>query len=324
MSDVSFVSNQCGHDLAVRRVAAAPSVKGTRPVIIVPGYGMNSFIFGFHPAERSLEATLAHHGLVVYAADLRGQGRSRREEGTSDEYGMAELAIDDIGAVIDHVRAREGADKVDLIGVSLGTSLALGHLAHRGSAKVGSFVSLGGLVRWVEIPPVLKVAFAWPALVGMVKMQNTRKFARHALPLVTRTFPRLLSLYVNASSSDLARAAEMVQTVEDPHAGINREIAEWIGRRDLDPARRERVRRDRVDAEPALVRRREGGRDRARGDVARRLRSHRRVGQRAPRDRRRRGAAHRARGFVHFEGRRGARLFADREVSPRSALESFR
>ena len=233
MTDVSFVSNQCGHDLAVRRVAAAPSVKGTRPVIIVPGYGMNSFIFGFHPAERSLEATLAHHGLVVYAADLRGQGRSRAEEGTSDEYGMAELAIDDVGAVIDHVRAREGADKVDLIGCSLGTSLAFGHLAHRGSDKVGSFVSLGGLVRWVEVPPVLKVAFAWPALVGMVKMQNTRKFARHALPFVTRTFPRLLSLYVNASSSDLARAAEMVQTVEDPHAGINREIAEWIARRDL-------------------------------------------------------------------------------------------
>jgi len=233
MTDVSFVSNQAGHDLAVRRVAAAPSVKGARPVIIVPGYGMNSFIFGFHPAERSLEATLAHHGLVVYAADLRGQGRSRKGAGTSDEYGMAELAIDDVGAVIDHVRAREGADKVDLVGCSLGTSLAFGHLAHRGSDKVGSFVSLGGLVRWVEVPKLLKVAFAWPTLVGLVKMQNTRKFARHALPFVTRTFPRLLSLYVNASSSDLARAREMVQTVEDPHAGINREIAEWIGRRDL-------------------------------------------------------------------------------------------
>jgi pimeloyl-ACP methyl ester carboxylesterase len=233
MTDISFVSNKCGHELAVRRVASAPSVKGAKPVIIVPGYGMNSFIFGFHPAERSLEATLAHHGLVVYSADLRGQGHSRRDPGTSDEYGMAELAIDDIGAVIDHVRAREGAEKVDLVGCSLGTSLAFGHLAHRGTDKVGTFVSLGGLVRWVEIAPVLKVAFAWPALVGMVKMQNTRKFARHALPFVTRTFPRLLSLYVNASSSDLARASEMVQTVEDPHAGINREIAEWIGRRDL-------------------------------------------------------------------------------------------
>jgi pimeloyl-ACP methyl ester carboxylesterase len=233
MTDVSFVSNDCGWDLAVRRVSSAPSVKGARPVLIVPGYGMNSFIFGFHPAERSLEATLAHHGLVVYAADLRGQGRSRRAEAASDEYGMAELAIDDVGAVIDHVRKREGVDSVDLVGCSLGTSLAFGHLAHRGSNKVGSFVSLGGLVRWVEVPKVLKVAFAWPALVGMVKMQNTRKFARHALPFVTRTFPRLLSLYVNASSSDLARASEMVQTVEDPHAGINREIAEWIARRDL-------------------------------------------------------------------------------------------
>src|SRR6185295_10260235 len=119
------------------------------------------------------------------------------------------------------------------IGCSLGTPLAFGHLAHRGSGKVGSFVSLGGLVRWVEVPKLLQVAFAWPALVGMVKVQNTRKFARHALPFVTRTFPRLLSLYVNASSSDLARESEMVQTVEDPHAGINREIAEWIGRRDL-------------------------------------------------------------------------------------------
>ena len=233
MNDVSFVSNKAGHELAVRRVAAAPSVKGARPVIIVPGYGMNSFIFGFHPAERSLEATLAHHGLVVYSADLRGQGRSRAEPGTSDEYGMAELAIDDVGAVIDHVRAREGADKVDLVGCSLGTALAFGHLAHRGSDAVGSFVSLGGLVRWVEVPKLLQVAFAWPRLVGLVKMQNTRKIARHALPFITRTFPKVLSLYVNASSSDLSRASELVQTVEDPHAGINREIAEWIARRDL-------------------------------------------------------------------------------------------
>jgi pimeloyl-ACP methyl ester carboxylesterase len=217
----------------VRRVAAAPSVKGARPAIIVPGYGMNSFIFGFHPAERSLEATLAHHGLVVYAADLRGQGRSRAEKGIGDAYGMAELAIDDIGAVIDHVRAREGVDKVDLIGCSLGTALAFGHLAHRGGDAVGSFVSLGGLVRWVDVPKLLQVAFAWPDLVGLVKVQNTRKFARHALPFITRTFPRLLSLYVNSSSTDLARAREMVQTVEDPHSGINREIAEWIARRDL-------------------------------------------------------------------------------------------
>ena len=227
-----FVDNRAGSELALRRVAPEKPTPGARPVVIVPGYGMNSFIFGFHPAERSLEATLAARGLVVYSADLRGQGRTRASQRAHDVYGMAELAVDDVGAVVDFVREREGADRVDLVGCSLGTALAFGYMAHRENA-VGSFVSLGGLVRWVEIPRLLRVAFASPRLIGLVKMRNTRTLARHALPLVTRTFPRLLSLYVNTTSSDLARAVEIVETVEDPHPIINREIAEWIARRDL-------------------------------------------------------------------------------------------
>jgi pimeloyl-ACP methyl ester carboxylesterase len=239
MSEIHFVDNGAGYELAVRRTAHGPPARGARPVLIVPGYGMNSFIFGFHPAERSLEATLAAHGLVVYSADLRGQGKTRATPGASDAYGMAELAVDDIGVVVDFIREREGADRVDLIGCSLGTALAFGYLAHRASSAprardtVGSFVSLGGLVRWVEIPTLLRIAFASPTLIGLVKMRGTRQVARRALPFIATKVPRLLSLYVNPSSSDLARAEEIVETVEDPHAGINREIAEWIGRRDL-------------------------------------------------------------------------------------------
>ncbi|HEY1958505.1 MAG TPA: alpha/beta fold hydrolase [Polyangiaceae bacterium] len=229
---IHYVDNGAGTELAVRRVAPDKPARA-RPVLIVPGYGMNSFIFGFHPAERSLEATLASHGLVVYSTDLRGQGKSRSAARASDRYGMAELAVDDIGAVIDFVREREQSDRVDLLGCSLGTSLAFGYLAHAGSNAVGSFVSVGGLVRWVDIPPLLRLAFASPRVAGLVKMRGTRAFARRALPIVSRTFPKLLSLYVNASSSDLARASEIVETVEDPHPIINREIAEWIARRDL-------------------------------------------------------------------------------------------
>ena len=33
----------------------AKLVPGRRPVIIVPGYGMNSFIFSYHPSGPSLE-----------------------------------------------------------------------------------------------------------------------------------------------------------------------------------------------------------------------------------------------------------------------------
>ena len=226
-----FVDNRAGHDLAIRRIASSKS-RG-RPVILVPGYGMNSFIFGFHPKERSLEATLAHHGLVVYSAELRGQGQSVARAGASDEYGLAELGIDDVTRVVEFVREREGAAEVDLVGCSLGTALAFAYMAHTPDAPVGSFVSFGGLVRWVDVPPLLRVAFASPALIGKVRFRRSRQLAKVAFPIISKRLPWLLSIYVNATSSDLSRADEIVQTVEDPLPRVNEEIAQWIKRRDL-------------------------------------------------------------------------------------------
>jgi hypothetical protein len=66
-----------------------------------------------------------------------------------------------------------------------------------------------------------------------MRMRNTRRVARLALPVVSWLAPSLLSVYLNHQSTDLRQAAKMVQTVEDPHPVINREIAEWIQRRDL-------------------------------------------------------------------------------------------
>ncbi len=45
--------------------------------------------------------------------------------------------------------------------------------------------------------------------------------------------PKLLSIYMNTRVTDPALLDQMVQTVEDPIPRINREIAEWIGTRDL-------------------------------------------------------------------------------------------
>src|SRR5262249_2742551 len=71
-------------------------VPGRRPVLIVPGYGMNSFIFSFHPRGLSLEGYLAHAGFEVWRVDMRGQGRSR-SVGGGDEYGLEDLALTDLG-----------------------------------------------------------------------------------------------------------------------------------------------------------------------------------------------------------------------------------
>jgi pimeloyl-ACP methyl ester carboxylesterase len=196
---------------------------------------MNSFIFNFHPSGPSMVECLAARGLEVWTVDLRGQGRSLRGRGTL-RYGIGDLAIEDLGAAIAHVLANTsiaGADRVDLVGCSLGTALSFAHVAVVADAPVHAIVSMAGLVTWRDAHPIVRFAFASPRVASLIRMKNTRRFARVALPVLSRVAPSLLSVYINERSTDLSQAARMVQTVEDPHPIINREIAEWIARRDL-------------------------------------------------------------------------------------------
>ncbi|MBX3186852.1 MAG: alpha/beta fold hydrolase [Labilithrix sp.] len=229
-----LVDNGAGWRLAMTRTRTRPQAAIGRPVLIVPGYGMNSFIFGFHPRGPSLVESLAARGLEIWTLDMRGQGRSIRARGTS-RYGIADLAIEDLGAAIAHVlrHTATGATTIDLVGCSLGTALAFAHVASVPSAPVHALVSMAGLVTWREVHPVVKLAFGSPRLIGLMRMRNTRQLARVALPLLTRVAPSLLSVYLNHRSTDLTQSSRMVQTVEDPHPIINREIAEWIRRGDL-------------------------------------------------------------------------------------------
>jgi len=235
MSDHFLVDNKAGWRLAMTRTPpAAGATPAKRPVLIVPGYGMNSFIFGYHPRGPSLVDCLAARGLEVWTVDLRGQGRSIRAKGTN-KYGLADLAIDDLGAAIAHVVANSPlrSSTIDLIGCSLGTALAFAHVACVPTAPVHAIVSMAGLVTWKGAHPLVKVAFSSPRLVGLMRMRNTRQIVRFALPVVTKVAPSLLSVYVNHKSTDLSDYAKLVQTVEDPHPVINREIAQWIQRGDL-------------------------------------------------------------------------------------------
>jgi len=238
------VDNGQGWRLALRRTTCAapspaPDAAPARPVLIVPGYGMNSFIFGFHPTGRSLEAHLAWRGLEVWSVDLRAQGDSvaidaRTRRAPTEGFGMEALARDDVGRALALVRAETGTGqgRVDLIGCSLGAALMFGHAALGDGAGLGALVSLGGPLRWERIHPALRLAFASPRLAGAIPFRGTQSLVRAALPLALRA-PSLLSVYVNHRVSDLSRAAEMVATVADPVPRINREIAEWFQSRDL-------------------------------------------------------------------------------------------
>jgi len=229
-----LVDNGAGWRLSMRRVLAGDAPPRRRPVLIVPGYGMNSFIFGYHPQGPSLVDCLAARGLEVWTVDLRGQGRSIRAGGGS-RYGLEQLVLEDVRAAIAHVLARTttGSNELDLVGCSLGAALAFAHLACVPSAPVHAVVSMAGVVTWRGAHPLVRLAFGSPRLVGLIPVRNTRRLARVALPVLSRVAPSLLSLYINGESTDLTQAARLVQTVEDPTPRLNREIAEWIRRSDL-------------------------------------------------------------------------------------------
>src|SRR5689334_17383536 len=129
-ADQYLVDNKAGWRLAMTCVRPEAPTAGARPVLIVPGYGMNSYIFGFHPRGPSMVECFATRGIETWTVDLRGQGRSIRARGTN-RYGLADLAIEDLGAAIAHVVANTatGSPTVDVIGCSLGTALLFAHVA---------------------------------------------------------------------------------------------------------------------------------------------------------------------------------------------------
>lgn len=231
--DRALVDNGDGFRLAVRRIRGAGALR-PHPVLIVPGYGMNSFVFGHHPSGPSLEESLVARGFEVWTAELRGQGQALRVGGRRD-ISLYDLSVVDLGAVLRHVVATTETEggRVDLVGCSLGAALSFAHVAHDRAAPVRAIASVAGVVTWNEVHPLLRVAFASETLAGMVRIKHTRRMARHALPVIAAVAPSLLSLYLNVRTTDLSAPHLLVQTVEDPIPSLNREIARWIQRREL-------------------------------------------------------------------------------------------
>jgi pimeloyl-ACP methyl ester carboxylesterase len=207
---------------------------GTRPLLIVPGYGMNSFIFSYHPRGTSMERCLAEAGFEVWAMNLRGQGPSYADDKHAAPPSLMRYATIDVATVVARVldATATKSHALSLIGCSLGGTIALAYLALAQPEVVTEFVAMGAPLRWIDVHPLLKVVFASPAIAGKLRISGTRELVKSVMPLLRR-MPSLLSLYMNPSTIDMDRIDEMAQTVEDPHPAVNREIAEWIGSRDL-------------------------------------------------------------------------------------------
>jgi hypothetical protein len=105
-------------------------------------------------------------------------------------------------------------------------------LAVRAAHAMGSLVSIGGPLRWVEVNPIVRAIASSPAAIGLLPFPETRPFVERALPFLLRV-PRVLEVYLHASLVDMDAMGTMLRTVETPSRHVNREIAAWILERDL-------------------------------------------------------------------------------------------
>lgn len=203
---------------------------GLAPIAIIPGYGMNSFLFGFHPRGTSMELCLAEAGFEVWSLNLRAQGGSRPLSPDAEPPSFAAFAGVDLPATLEFIgrQTNSPGHPISLIGCSLGGTIAYTYLAlHPHQSRVGAVVTIGSPIHWERPPLLFKLLGVRPDLIERIKLRGTRPMVRAALPLLQR-LPRLAHVYLNPAHVDLHALHEMARTVENPQPRLNRELSEWL------------------------------------------------------------------------------------------------
>ncbi len=224
-----FVDNNEGWKLYLRSTFHRRKLDKTkRPLVIIPGYAMNSYIFGYHPTGLSMEEFFAEEGLEVWSVDLRAQGRSQPTWGNR-KAGFWDLAITDLSTIFNAVlqHTQTNAQKVDAIGASLGGTLLYIHTSLNSQHLLNSFITMGSPLQWVELHPLSLLLFFSPTLAGMFPIRGMRTAAKIAYPILLK-IPPLLKLYLHPEIVNTQNIDEMFPTVDDPNPKLNQEIAHWL------------------------------------------------------------------------------------------------
>lgn len=140
----------------------------TRPVVVIHGLGAPA------AAGEIYARALASRGLRTFTTPQRLWG-----------FGDVRVASRQLGDTVERVRAETGADKVDLVGMSLGGLIGTHYLKLGGGAPyVERFVSVGGplngssVARIVELSPV-----KWTHAVAQTTPDNELMRELRAVPM---------------------------------------------------------------------------------------------------------------------------------------------
>lgn len=121
-----------------------------------------------YPAETAFDLSLdgvswmdhiAQRGFDVYLVDVRGYGRSTRPDAMSQPADAnppivnTDVAVNDVAATVDHILARRGVAKINLLGWSWGTAI-MGVYTAQNNDKVERLVLFAPLWLLKDAPPI--------------------------------------------------------------------------------------------------------------------------------------------------------------------------
>lgn len=203
------------------------------PVLFVPGFGMNAYIFRYHPSGPSMMAALAERGLDPWSIDLRGQRSSGRPRRGSRSPGLDDHVFRDLPAAFAHVAEVTGSPRVHAIGCSLGGALLYGYGSLVDAPLLDRLVTMGTPLQWRRPSWLVRGFASIGPLSARVPVRGTRHLARAALPIAARVAPGPLSIYLNPHLTRTHDARRLSRTVENPVPRTNLQLARWIQHGDL-------------------------------------------------------------------------------------------
>jgi predicted alpha/beta hydrolase len=199
---------------------ACPGGRG-EPVLLVHGLGGTWRDFAVEPA-RCLAQALTDAGFAVYLLAHRGD-RSAIAPADARPFSADDIAVHDVDAALDAVRAHSGFDRVCWVGHGLGAQLLYLRLSLVGDDAIAAAVTLNGAVRFEVTASAARAAGRVAQLLP----------AGWVLP--GRRAQQLVSPFVGGgerigspdTEGPVARA-RLRHAAGDLHGGVVRQVARWV------------------------------------------------------------------------------------------------
>ncbi|MGM0574603.1 MAG: alpha/beta fold hydrolase [Myxococcota bacterium] len=203
---------------------------GRRPVLLLPGAGSNRLTFGVE-RERSLPGALNAVGVDVWLLEFRGSRSSRWAGQGRPPISLDHKITRDLPAAVEEVLGITGAERLDLVGHSLGGLFAYLYCGGEGASRVGRLVTLSAPAGFRDLLGVLTPFARRPVRMLAPIADRLPGLGIDRMARIPGPLPHLVSLNKHFRSGGVswrARRTWLSHGTEDMPGGDLGQIMRWI------------------------------------------------------------------------------------------------